>query len=71
MTYNEFLASISIQYELQDPPHEQRYGQMYMNALSTIKPRIANTLLDSVNDPFFRDNVPPHVHQIVESMWTI
>jgi hypothetical protein len=69
MTYTEFLASVSIQYEFQDPPNEMRYGQMYMNAMKDVNPRVADILWGSVNDPFYRDNVPPHVHELVEKMW--
>jgi len=71
ITYNEFLANISIQYELQDPPHQVRYGQMYMDAMNSVNPRIAKVLWNSVNDPYQRDNVPPHVHRIVEDQWSI
>lgn len=69
MSYNEFIADVSIKYELQPRPRDQRYGQMYFNYLYEIRPDIADTIRGTVNDPFHRDNVPPNVHSLVEKMW--
>lgn len=71
MNYIEFLAFVSIQYEEQGKHKELRYGQMYMNALHNVKPKLAMSINGSVNDPFFRDNVPPNVHKMVEENWAI
>jgi hypothetical protein len=42
-----------------------------MDAMNSVNPRIAKVLWNSVNDPYQRDNVPPHVHRIVEDQWSI
>jgi len=68
--YTNFLAEVSIQYELQPEPKEQRYGQIYYNYLSEIKPSIAKELNGSLLDPFHRDNCPPAVHEFVEKRWS-
>ena len=70
-SYNEFLAHCSITYEAQGAVKAQRYGQIYFNTLLSIQPEIAEKLRGSVNDPFYRDSVPPHVHQLVEADWKI
>ncbi len=70
-TYNEFLAMISIYYERQlVEGGDLRYGQMYMNHLWDVKPRIAEKLNGSLLDPFYRDNCPPKVHEFVEQLWS-
>jgi hypothetical protein len=69
-TYNDFLATVSIYYEKQaQAGGDLRYGQMYMNHLWEIKPRIAEKLNGSLLDPFYRDNCPPKVHEFVEAIW--
>ena len=69
-TYNDFLATISIYYERQlVAGGDLRYGQMYMNHLWEMKPRIAEKLNGSLLDPFHRDNCPPKVHEFVERLW--
>lgn len=70
-SYNEFLAYCSIAYEAQGERKELRYGQIYFNTLLFIQPEIAEKLRGSLNDPFYRDSVPPHVHQLVEADWKI
>jgi hypothetical protein len=44
---------------------------VYFNYLLEIQPEIAEKLRGSVNDPFYRDSVPPHVHALVEADWKI
>ena len=68
--YNDFLATVSIYYEKQaQAGGDLRYGQMYMNHLWEVKPRIAEKLNGSLLDPFHRDNCPPKVHEYVEALW--
>jgi hypothetical protein len=69
-TYTDFLAEVSIKYELQHISNELRYGQVYFNTLYERKPKIANELRGSLLDPFHRDNCPPAVHEFVEKRWT-
>lgn len=70
-SYNEFLAYCSITYEAQGKVKDLRYGQIYFNTLADIQPEIASWLRGSLNDPFYRDSVPPHVHKLVEADWKI
>jgi len=70
-SYNSFLAQCSIDYEHELKARGWRYGQVYFNYLLEIQPEIAEKLRGSVNDPFYRDSVPPHVHALVEADWKI
>lgn len=68
-SYLDFLITASIEYDKQDDPKRFRYGQIYMNLLAERMPNIANVLVGTLDDPFYRDSVPPHVHNKVAELW--
>lgn len=46
-----------------------RYGQLFFNNLSSAKPRLAEHLRSTLNDPFHYDEVKPEVLVWVEQNW--
>lgn len=71
ISYNDFIADVSIQYERQkNDKYPIRYGQMYFNLLEIAKPALANQLRESLYDPFYViDDKIPETHAYVESRW--
>jgi hypothetical protein len=71
ISYNDFIADVSIKYELQkNDKYPLRYGQMYFNLLEEFKPALANQLRESLYDPFYvvHEEIP-ETHAFVESKW--
>jgi len=71
ISYNDFIADVSIQYERQkNDKYPLRYGQMYFNLLEEFKPALANQLRESLYDPFYvvHEEIP-ETHAFVESKW--
>jgi hypothetical protein len=56
-------------------PHEglpwlkPRYGQAFFNNLSSAKPGLAEQLRGHALNPFYRDEVDPHILEWVERNW--
>lgn len=71
ISYNDFLADVSIQYERQkNDKYPLRYGQIYFNLLEESKPALANQLRESLYDPFYLTHSEiPETHEFVESKW--
>jgi len=72
MSYNEFLADVSLEYEndsRRGTRDNRKYGKVYVDYLLTVKPKIASKLLRSLLNPSVRDNCPPAVHEYVEKLW--
>lgn len=71
LSYNDFLADVSIKYETQIRNDEKdiRYGQLYFNLLFNEKPAIAIELRESLLDPYYRSNIHPDTHLFVEGRW--
>ena len=71
ISFNDFLADVSIQYERQkNVKNPLRYGQIYFNLLQDAKPTLANQLRESLYDPFYsvHDEIP-ETHAFVEPKW--
>ena len=47
----------------------ERYGQTFFNVLSLAKPGLAEQLRGHTLDPFYRDDVDPHILEWVERNW--
>jgi hypothetical protein len=73
MSYNEFLADVSLEYEndsRRGTRDNRKYGKVYVDYLLTVRPKIASKLLRSLLNPSVRDNCPPAVHEYVEKLWS-
>lgn len=71
ISFNDFLADASIQYERQkNDKTPLRYGQIYFNLLQKSRPALAIKLRESPYDPFYvLDDRIPETHKYVESIW--
>jgi hypothetical protein len=71
ISFNDFLADVSIQYERQkNDKHPLRYGQVYFNLLYDAKPALAIKLRESLYDPFHVEHSDiSETHAFVESKW--
>lgn len=72
MSYNEFLADVSLEYEndsRRGTRDARKYGKVYVDYLLAVRPKIATKLLRSLLNPTVRDNCPPDVHKYVEKLW--
>lgn len=72
MSYNEFLADVSLEYEndsRRGTRDARKYGKVYVDYLLAVRPQIATKLLRSLLNPTVRDNCPPDVHKYVEKLW--
>ena len=80
ISYTEFLADVTIEYQndLWRETHAKKdvlykkarsYGQVYVDSLSIMRPKIAIKLTRSLMNPVMRNNCPPNVHEFVEKLW--
>lgn len=73
LSYNEFVADISIGYEnhlqVTVPNKQERYGQYFFNMLRVVRPDVAEVLRGSPLDPFYREMVRPEEHIQIETLW--
>jgi hypothetical protein len=73
LSYNEFVADISIGYEnhlqVTVPNRQERYGQYFFNMLRVVRPDVAEVLRGSMIDPFYLEMVTPTVHIQIETLW--
>jgi len=72
ISYNEFLASASINYEMIKKAGSMlRYGQVYFVMLNDLHPKIASKILSTPLDPFYHDKASSETHAFVESLWPV
>lgn len=70
LSYNDFIAEVSIRYEKQKRAGgDLRYGQMYFNILNEARPDITKKFKGAKMDPFFYESVRTEIHQFVERLW--
>jgi hypothetical protein len=67
ISYDEFIERV-------DKFHRQfgddwKYGQTFINVLSSVRPDVAEVLRGTHHDPFHKDQVPPTTVQMVKSLW--
>lgn len=67
LTFTEFKAYADSFYEASKG--EYRYGQAIFNALSHVRPDIANRLAGSRIDPFFENDVSKPAWDFIEILW--
>lgn len=65
--YEEFLARVE-KYHTQFRD-SWKYGQTYINVLSSLKPSLAEQLRGTIHDPSHRDLVTGETHKFVKSIW--
>jgi hypothetical protein len=66
ISYEEFLKLVD-RYHKSLPNF--KYGQMYFNILTSVKPMLADTLKGSIHDPSLKDQVSENTHKLVSSKW--
>jgi hypothetical protein len=70
LSFNDFLADASIQYERQkEAGGDLRYGQVYFNLLFEARPDISEQIRGTMLDPFHKNYVQSEIHRFVESQW--
>jgi hypothetical protein len=48
---------------------EWRYGQTYLNTLSSMRPWLADKIRGTIHDPFHGDRVKDTTHTYVKQLW--
>lgn len=67
VTYEDFLARVE-KYHAQFKD-SWKYGQTYVNVLSSVKPGLVEQLRGTLHDPSRKDDVPGETHKFVKSIW--
>jgi hypothetical protein len=72
VSYNEFIASASINYEMiKKAGSPLRYGQVYFVMLDDLYSEIAEQIRSTPLDPFYHDEASAETHAFVESQWPV
>jgi hypothetical protein len=72
VSYNEFIASASINYEMiKKAGSALRYGQVYFVMLDDLYSEIAEQIRNTPLDPFYHDEASAETHAFVESQWPV
>lgn len=66
ISYEEFISYVEKYYK---SIGNMKYGQVYMNILSSVKPILADTIKGSIHDPSSKELVPDTTHKLVSSKW--
>lgn len=71
LSYSDFIADVSIKYEKQNrlTPGKWRYGQMFFNMASNVRPDVAEALRGTLHDPFHKNVISPETHVFIEGLW--
>lgn len=80
MTYDEFLADtmrVDATYEefemacsMYARAHlNQRAGQVYYNVLHDIRPDLADAIVGTLIDPFYKDEVDEQIRKFIRENW--
>lgn len=70
ISYNTFIANVSINYEMiKKAGSALRYGQVYFVMLDDLYPEIANKIRNTPLDPFYHGKASTDTHDFVESLW--
>jgi ribonuclease I len=65
MTYQEFVKLV----DQTSNNFDWRYGQALMNVLHGVWPEKYNQIVDSDNDPYYRDDNVPRVLKLLSENW--
>ena len=67
ITYNKFIATVPEIARF----YEWRYGQALFNALTKIRPQLAEKVRGSRIDPFYRESgeIAPELFSMLENEW--
>ncbi len=69
ISYNDFIADVSIRHEKLFRLFGWRYGQTYFNMLAQAKIEVANMIRATDLDPFMSEEVTELQHKIIEGLW--
>ena len=63
MTFVQYCKAITI------PHKNQRKGQRAFNLLYKVRPRLAKSIRDTYDDPFYKDEILPYFLSRIEKDW--
>lgn len=69
ISYNDFIADVSIRHEKLFRLYGWRYGQTYFNMLAQAKIEVANMIRATDLDPSMGEEVTESQHKIIEGLW--
>jgi hypothetical protein len=67
LTYEEFMEKVERNHQMLGS--EWRYGQTYLNTLSSMRPWLADKIRGTIHDPFHGDRVKDTTHTYVKQLW--
>ena len=69
-SYNEFIASVSINHiKIYGPIFGWRYGQTFFNMLRQCNMKMAESIRNTNLDPYYLEKISEEDHDAIEKIW--